>query len=95
MYNSLRKVDAEKILKIEQALAKQKDNMVKSGILVVKADVEKQISFVFSEFSRNLKDLVVLWQKKYFLSQSVADGMQRDLVECIAKMLEKWKEESK
>ena len=62
------KADAERILKTEQALSKQKDNVLRDGSYIEKTKVKEQVEFVFSSFARETRDLIYVWQKRFFLS---------------------------
>lgn len=81
------KAEAERVLKTEQALSKQKDNVLRDGQYVQKDDVAEQIGIVFSSFSKSLKDLISVWQRKFSLSPESSGIMQADLQKCIGETI--------
>jgi hypothetical protein len=92
---SFSKEGATLLFKTEQALEKQRDNILREGLHIEKAKVSEQISYSFGIFARALKDLVTFWSKKYSISDKYISEMQADIQRAIKDSLHRLKVEEK
>lgn len=81
------KAEAEQILKVEQALSKQRENIVREGDYIAKKEIVEQIRYSMGMLSRVIKDLVVYWSQKYNFDTISVREMAIDIDEAIARGL--------
>lgn len=82
---NLSKEEADVLIKIEQASEKQLSNLIKQGKYVEKEEVQAKIQEVFSVFARNIKDLPMIWIKKFNLDDKLLKQMELDIFDALKK----------
>lgn len=72
------KSDAETVLKVEQAIAKQSENLVKEKRLIDVNDLHEDYDRIFFTMARNHKSLLDKWTTDFRLSPEQAKQMRED-----------------